>query len=863
MDTKSKKFSDRLSVRVCAFILCIVLFVISLGAIYFGSRAIHSNNIIGDPLDLMYSSDYSQSDQLKMEFGWAITDVGTLMRYGSEERIRNGEFANYNNGDSDSTSNDPVYDFYENGSKFPYEIFEGDPILSDETMSKYYEMYDEDRSYYEKKQYDADVKKSLEADFKGEIDSYVKGILDQQIEVQLSAFKRAQNNLNNYDYYAEKGEAVISNLQGNIVPERISGMYDASFTYENMDSVFRAGEVRDDVINDEQLIDYFNQGFSDDLNEYENEYSYNDSISGLTLKLGMHNDVYKDKSAVFDEMRTMLIIVICISVPCFVLSLMLFIYLIVATGRKDSEGNIKLYKSDNLYTEIQCLIIGGMMALALTLFASLDAVTPFDTGSMKFADFGSVIMASFIFVISILAIAVAFWFFLALVRMLKAHIFIKRSLTVKLVKYLYGFIKTSFSKANPMGKFVIIILAACLLSMINVVAPVVMALVIGLGYIWIKKYTAVKKGVEEVSNGNLEYKIPVDNSSNSEFDQLARRINTISQASNIAIQNELKNQRLKTDLISNVSHDLKTPLTSIITYTDLLKKEGLTSPNAERYLEVIDEKGQRLKNLTEDLFEAAKASSGSIPVRFEKVDMLQLLKQGVVEKDEVLRDKGLEVIITAADDKYYVNADSQLLWRVVENLLSNIGKYALENSRVYIDLSKQILSNKMKEMVYLEIKNVSKAPLNIPEDELMERFKRGDESRTTEGSGLGLTIAKDLTKLQNGWFELKIDGDLFKATVILESYKEIIQTEGDDQNSYSDNVQGQCNDASQHQNLNNNSESNNNDQDSGQSSVNSNSSQPRPGYNNQNSGNNNYNRQNEAPNYKNFNNPDDKPKIKY
>jgi signal transduction histidine kinase len=235
------------------------------------------------------------------------------------------------------------------------------------------------------------------------------------------------------------------------------------------------------------------------------------------------------------------------------------------------------------------------------------------------------------------------------------------------------------------------------------------------------------------------------------------------------MRNELKNQRLKTDLISNVSHDLKTPLTSILTYTDLLKKEGTDGENAEEYLRVIDEKSQRLKKLTEDLFDAAKASSGVVPVRKGKVDLLALLNQELVELGDGLVDIDLDVIIGAEHEHYYVNADSQLVWRVVDNLLNNVRKYALPGSRVYIDLKEAGGPGLEPAWTTMEIKNISAAKLNIPADELMERFQRGDEARATEGSGLGLAIAKDLVRLQGGHFEISIDGDLFKATVTMEA----------------------------------------------------------------------------------------------
>ena len=233
----------------------------------------------------------------------------------------------------------------------------------------------------------------------------------------------------------------------------------------------------------------------------------------------------------------------------------------------------------------------------------------------------------------------------------------------------------------------------------------------------------------------------------------------------------------------------------MVSYIDLLKKEGLDSPNAPGYLDILDQKTERLRKLTEDLFEAAKASSGAMPVNIETVDLLSLINQSMGEMSARIQASSLDFILNAEKDKYYVRADGQLLYRVVENLLVNVLKYAQDGSRVYIDIKEPLAgigkgaldmgqdafgsagdnsgaygvrSSARKDIVVLEIKNISKQQLNINADELMERFKRGDDSRTTEGSGLGLAIAKDLVKLMDGWFEIAIDGDLFKVRVVLD-----------------------------------------------------------------------------------------------
>lgn len=246
-------------------------------------------------------------------------------------------------------------------------------------------------------------------------------------------------------------------------------------------------------------------------------------------------------------------------------------------------------------------------------------------------------------------------------------------------------------------------------------------------------------------------------SGDGEFARLAADINSITEGLNKAVDNEIKSERLKNELITNVSHDIRTPLTSIITYVDLLKNEKDQTRAAE-YIEIIEQKSQRLKVLTEDLFEATKAASGNIPVNFEKIDLVSLITQGLGEFDDKIQASALDFKISS-HDKVFIYADGKLFWRAIENLLLNIFKYALAGSRVYINIIDS------GPVVILTIKNISAYELNISADELMERFKRGDESRSSQGSGLGLSIAKSLIEIQKGCFNIEIDGDLFKAII--------------------------------------------------------------------------------------------------
>ena len=241
--------------------------------------------------------------------------------------------------------------------------------------------------------------------------------------------------------------------------------------------------------------------------------------------------------------------------------------------------------------------------------------------------------------------------------------------------------------------------------------------------------------------------------------QMAAAVNDLGDGLRHALQEQMKSERMKADLITNVSHDLKTPLTSIINYVDLLKREELHNEKANEYLEVLDQKSQRLKQLTEDLVEASRASSGNVVLDIRRIDVKELLMQTSGEFVERFEARGLQLVENFPQNPQYVDADGRRLWRIIENLFRNVEKYAMPHTRVYLDLI-----NDGKRVAF-SLKNISENPLNISPEELTERFTRGDESRSTEGSGLGLSIAKDLTEIQKGTFEIYLDGDLFKVTV--------------------------------------------------------------------------------------------------
>lgn len=268
----------------------------------------------------------------------------------------------------------------------------------------------------------------------------------------------------------------------------------------------------------------------------------------------------------------------------------------------------------------------------------------------------------------------------------------------------------------------------------------------------------LRAGGDQLAAGNLDYKVPTDRLYG-EFRKHGENLNNLRQGIQHAVEEQMKSERMKTELITNVSHDIKTPLTSIVSYVDLLKKEPMPTDQAKEYLDVLDRQAARLKKLIEDLVEASKASTGSLTVNFQPTDVNVLLSQSAGEYQEKLAARDLTLILTPAEEAPMISADGQLLWRVFENLLSNALKYAMPGTRVYLSCETT------DQAVVIAFRNISASPLNISAEELMDRFVRGDASRNTEGSGLGLAIARDLTQLQRGTFALTIDGDLFKATL--------------------------------------------------------------------------------------------------
>lgn len=274
-----------------------------------------------------------------------------------------------------------------------------------------------------------------------------------------------------------------------------------------------------------------------------------------------------------------------------------------------------------------------------------------------------------------------------------------------------------------------------------------------------KNISKLANGAKEISKGN--YEVDIMAKSPYVMKELSESLNSINSGLKTAVDKAIKSERLKGELITNVSHDLKTPLTSIINYVDLLQKEGITDEDRTKYLDILDRKSHRLKSLIEDLFEASKAASGSMELNFETLDVIALLRQTLGEFEDKLQETSLNFVKKLPKEKIFITADGKRMWRVFENIISNAIKYSLPNSRVYVEAFDE------GDVVRIEMKNISAFALDFDSEEIVERFKRGDSSRNTDGSGLGLSIANSIVNLHRGEFEVKTDGDLFKVIIKL------------------------------------------------------------------------------------------------
>ena len=499
-----------------------------------------------------------------------------------------------------------------------------------------------------------------------------------------------------------------------------------------------------------EYIEYIENGFDvENLSDYTiytsvlNNLEYVDDISMNSILYDVL--VLVDQKAAF--LIPFLVIIIIALVPVIVLGV----------GRTAKQDGIKLNWYDKILIELAALIAILIAGIGACFTISVNGVSNLATLVLAIT-----IMAFGLFIIYLACIL----FFETVVKRLKTHTFLKTTI----IYWLYIKIKELLDEVKITKRFILYFIIFIIANLICfaimwsdgfpgiILSIILYAVVYGLISKRLKSYVKIEKAINDLYQGNTDIELE-ENEFVKEMKNMASQINDIAGGLSNAIDEKLKSERLKTELITNVSHDIKTPLTSIINYVDLLKKEGMDGEKAKEYLDILDSKSQRLKKLTEDLVEASKASSGAIKLNMEKLNVNELIKQVSGEFEDKFKARKLEEIITFPENALYIKADSRYMYRVLENMYSNISKYAMEGTRVYTDIIEK------DGRIVIQLKNVSKQKLNISVDELMQRFVRGEASRNTEGSGLGLSIARSLTELQEGNFNIYLDGDLFKVTI--------------------------------------------------------------------------------------------------
>lgn len=450
----------------------------------------------------------------------------------------------------------------------------------------------------------------------------------------------------------------------------------------------------------------------------------------------------------------------------FALLLVFFILTVFFSGHTRNSDQIVLIGFDRLKTETGLILVAAGIYLLYLLSERLCSYLYHDFNF----DYSILLGIGY----SILYPFCMFGF-LSLVRRVKGNILVTNSYLHLFGLKLKYFIREFFAGRSITFRFAGLMLLFLLIECTGFFVyhysitphPLrVFVSVSALGYL-ILFYVIIKQVIDfriisletkKMADGNLNHKIPIDRMQEPSL-SLALDINNISEGFSAAVDEKLKSERLKTELIANVSHDIKTPLTSIINYVDLLKKENLQNKTAQGYLDVLSGKAWRLKTLIEDLVEASKASSGTLVLDLECLNLVELVRQSLGEFEDKFSDHRIEPVLSVSIEPLYIMADGRSTYRIIENIFSNVVKYALSGTRAYINIFVE------DDMAVVSVKNISAAKLNISSEELMERFVRGDLSRNTEGSGLGLSIAKSLAAIQEGNFDIELDGDLFKAVL--------------------------------------------------------------------------------------------------
>ena len=629
----------------------------------------------------------------------------------------------------------------------------------------------------------------------------------------------------NYRYELRRddtGELVESNLDGQRLEDAASGLQTEVFTITDGDALHERDVVEDRPLGEvvpselepgveyltDDGVEYYTQvlrvwtgdkyvEFPSGVNLGYNEYGwYNDgygtwsydydrdsriTYTGYALRSGVANglpvdDGFRTGRAAYIQWRDRLPMIGILCLASGAVALLTLVFLCFAAGHRQGVEGIALTWADRVPLELLACAAFGVVMLAMMLCA--DIYRGLTAAMLPYRVVG-------LMSISATAAAGVVGFVLTTAARLKAHTLLDTCLLWHFCRWCWRlvcrFCRAVVEAVKCVGRTLSMDVRLGIAFLVYLAINAFLAaglfqssetgfFLIGLvlfnggafwlGCRWIEQWRRIRVETGRVLGGDTTAQIDTARMY-PDLKQHAEQLNDLGASINQAVDERLKSEHFKAELITNVSHDLKTPLTSIINYVDLLKKEPIDNPKAREYIEVLDRKSQRLKKLTEDLVEASKASTGNLTVSWERLDLCQLTDQALGEYSERLEAQGLTVVRSLPEEPVWVEADGRHLWRVLENLLSNCAKYALAGTRVYIDLHRD------GDWAVLSVKNISRDALDIPAERLMERFVQGDESRNASGSGLGLSIAQSLTELQRGQFKISIDGDLFKAIVTL------------------------------------------------------------------------------------------------
>ena len=527
---------------------------------------------------------------------------------------------------------------------------------------------------------------------------------------------------------------------------------DTNFCFEIKD---KDGNLLLTNYNGEEIIETVSFEFSPAISHDPSAFDARFLLTGYVISTAHYTDLFHAELSFVDFLFAMRFILIAILAVSFIGATGCWVYLIYAAGKRPNEETPKCGIIEKIPFDLYLLLYIALAFCALALCELIRYSLP------------EVMFAMGITLLIFTAYLLLLAFCISLAIRIKTGTLFKNTAIYILFSFLFRQTKKLFRIIPLVWKTILVFAVNLLLdiflilifrefSCFFILIKSIFLLPI-LAYITYS-FRKLRKGAEEIEKGGLDHHIDTENMF-FDFKSFGETLNNIGGGLTKAVDERMRSERMKTELITNVSHDIKTPLTSIINYADLLKKENIQNETAVGYIEVIDRQASRLKKLITDLVEASKASTGNIQVNLEKLDICVLLQQAAGEYDEKLRNADLVPVLHIPEEPIYLSADGRLLWRVFDNLLSNICKYSLPGTRVYLNAAvygKNCL---------ISFKNISRTELNISPEELVERFVRADSSRSTDGNGLGLSIAQSLVDLQGGKLELIADGDLFKVNL--------------------------------------------------------------------------------------------------